>query len=103
MVSGCGRDGGIWQRCMRDDWRSNGESGFRGFGGCGNISVCGRLVNGLFLGVGVAHLDGLGANLDGVVSDNFLVSFMAGWARNNVLMNLCSHYWRGNNMGVVAS
>lgn len=102
LVSGCWRDGSVWQGCMRDDWRSNGEGGFGSFGGFGHVSVCGSLVNGLFLSVGVAHLDGLGANLDGTMSHDFLVSLMDGWSRNNVLMNLCSHYWRGNNVGVAS-
>ena len=94
LVSGCGRDGSIWQGCVRDDWRSNGDSGFRSFGRFGHVSVCGRLVNGLFLDIGVAHLDRLDTNLDGIVSYNFLVSCMVCWARNDMLMNLCSHYWR---------
>jgi len=103
LVSGCGRDGSIWQGCCRDDWRSNRDSGFRSFGRFSHISVCRRLVNRLFLGVGVAYLDRLNTNLDGVVSHNFLVSLMDGWARNNMLMNLCSHYWWGNNVGNVAN
>merc|ERR1712045_894283 len=102
LVSGCGRDGSIWQGCVRDDWGSNGDSGFRSFGRFGHISVCGRLVNGLFLDIGVAHLDRLDTNLDGIVSNDFLVSCVVCWARNNMLMNLCSHYRRGNNMGVAS-
>ena len=95
---GNGRKGSI-----RDDWRSNSDSGFRSFGRFSHISICFRLMNRYFLGVGVAYLDRLDTNMDSVMSHNFLVSLMDGWARNNMLMNLCSHYWRGNNMGNMAN
>ena len=55
---GNGRKGSI-----RDDWRSNSDSGFRSFGRFNHISICFRLMNRYFLGVGVAYLDGLDTNI----------------------------------------
>jgi hypothetical protein len=49
---------------------------------------------GFFLGVGVAHLDGLRSNLDGAVSDHFLVLGVYGCAGYDVFVHLVSHYGR---------
>ena len=88
LVGGCGRDGSVWCRCGRDGGGSNGDSGLAGLGGSSLVSVGGGLVDGLFLGVGVADLDGLRSNLDGAVSNNFLVSGVISGSRDNVFMDL---------------
>lgn len=97
LVGGCGRDGSIWCRCGRDGGRSNGDGGLAGLGGSSLVGVGGGLVDRLFLGVGVADLDGLRSNLDGTVSNNFLVSGVISGSRDNVFMDLGTN----NGGGVV--
>lgn len=100
LVGGCWRNSGI--RCWGswDCRRGNWDSGLRGFGWASNIGVSWGLGDGFFLGVGVSYLDGLRSNLNGTVSNNFLVSLVDGGSGNNVFMDLSSHNSWGSNVGM---
>jgi hypothetical protein len=96
LVGGCGRDSSIRCGSSRDGWGSNGDSDLRGLGGTSNISVGSGLADRLFLRISKAGLDGLGANLDLTVSDNFVVSLSDSGASMDMFLHTVSYNGRSS-------
>jgi hypothetical protein len=100
LVGGCWGNSSI--RCWGcgDCRRGNWDSGLRGFWWTSNIGVSWGLGHRFFLSIGVAHLDGLRSNLNGTVSNNFLVSLVNRGSGNNMFMDLSSHNSWGSDVSM---
>jgi hypothetical protein len=99
LVGGCRRDGSIGKGSIGEDGRSDGHGGLAIPGLTSNIGVGGGLLDGLTgLDVVVSNLDGLGADLNGTVSNDLIDGVIDGGASMNLLLDGLSDDLGGTDM-----